>query len=60
METELAVMQARNGGSYKKSKRPGKMFSESLHREDSPVASFDFGRLASKTVRINFKLLCAT
>lgn len=43
METELAVMQARNAGSCKKSKRPGRCSRESLHREDSPAASLILG-----------------
>ena len=39
METELGVMQARNAGSYKKSKSQGRCSLESLHREDSPADS---------------------
>ena len=39
METELGVMQARNAGSCKKSKRQGRCSLESLHREDSPADS---------------------
>ena len=39
MDTEIGVMQARNAGSYKKSKRQGRCSLESLHREDSPADS---------------------